>query len=189
MKKYFSKVAAFTLIVASPAIAQVRQSSDSLLRLHSPTSPPDALLTANDSPVVMPDTPSGAGDPNAVVCRASQRMADGTLGPQVCLHNAQWWKVAVNGKDLAADGKTFFDRPTVKNPTGEGDPDAMTCRTPQYIWHGPLVPVCRLNSFWADVTKNHLVVGRDGTVMTRNMGSSGGGNDGFGAVDPTPFSH
>jgi len=131
---------------------------------------PDAAAKA----VVMANTPSGAGDPNAVVCRAPQSIAgSGQLGPQVCLHNNEWWKVAMNGKDVAPDGKSLIDRPTVDNPKGEGDPDAITCRTRKVVSHwtdrvtqyGPVV--CRLNSFWADVIKNHQMIDPNGKVVPR----------------------
>jgi hypothetical protein len=132
---------------------------------------PDAAANA----VVMPNTPTGAGDPDATVCRAPQRIAGSDQsGPQVCLHNYEWWKVAMNGKDIAPDGKTLIDRPTVNNPRGEGDPEAIICRTPQFVSSGPLVKVCRLNSFWADVIKSHQVVDARGNVVARRLNTGGG---------------
>jgi hypothetical protein len=104
------------------------------------------------SPPVMPTTPIGYGDPNTTVCRAPQKMGSGQLGPQACGTNAEWYRLAMNGKDLAADGKTVIDRPTVGNPRGEGDPDALTCRTPTAGSQGA---VCRTNRFWANLIKNH----------------------------------
>jgi hypothetical protein len=115
--------------------------------------------------VVMPNTPSGTGDPNIIVCRAPQRIGDGDqFGPQSCGHNYEWLNLAMNGKDLAPDGKTLIARATVDNPKGDGDPDAVTCRTPVEIMEStsrlkrqaPLV--CRTNRFWADVRKHHTVV-------------------------------
>ena len=93
---------------------------------------------------MVPNTPSGAaGDAEAIVCRAPQRFAGSEqIGPEVCGHNYEWLKLARNGKDLAADGKTAIDKPTVDNPKGDGDPDAVTCRTPKFVWLGPLVKVC-----------------------------------------------
>jgi hypothetical protein len=53
-------------------------------------------------PAVVLNTPSGVGDPNTAVCRAPQPIpASGQLGPQVCFHNSEWWKMAMNGKDVA----------------------------------------------------------------------------------------
>jgi hypothetical protein len=73
-------------------------------------------------------------------------------------------KLAMNGKDLAPDGKTLIARPTVDNPKGDGDPDAVTCRTPveiidstsRFKRRGPAV--CRTNRFWADARMHHTVI-------------------------------
>jgi beta-lactamase regulating signal transducer with metallopeptidase domain len=116
--------------------------------------------------VVMANTPTGAGDPDAVVCRAPQPIASGKFGPQVCFHNNEWRKVALNGKDIAPDGKTLIDRPTVDHPKGDGDPDAVTCRTPARTWLGPdRAAVCQTNRFWAEVAKNHQRVDARGRVV------------------------
>jgi beta-lactamase regulating signal transducer with metallopeptidase domain len=131
---------------------------------------PDAAI----EPVVMPNTPSGTGDPNTMVCRAPQRIGDGDqLGPESCGRNHDWLNLAMNGKDLAPDGKTLISRATVSNPKGDGDPDAVTCRTPMEVSKsgtrlkqlGPVV--CRTNRFWADVYKHHRVID----------GYGAGGND------------
>jgi beta-lactamase regulating signal transducer with metallopeptidase domain len=125
-----------------------------------------AVSDAATEPVVMANTPSGSGDPNAIVCRAPQRIADGDqFGPKACGHNYEWLNLAMNGKDLASDGKTLIARATVSNPRGDGDPDAVTCRTPievnnnsasRFKQFGPAV--CRTNRFWADVYKHHWVI-------------------------------
>ena len=113
---------------------------------------------------VMPDTPSGAGDPDTVVCRAPQRAeGSGQPGPQVCRQNSEWWKLAMTGKDLAPDGRTEIDRPTVASPTGEGDPDAVTCRAPK-----SLARVCQTNRFWANLIKNHQTI--DGPTVDNPRG-------------------
>jgi len=118
-----------------------------------------APVSNADNTVVMPDTPSGEGDPNATVCRAPQHIAGSDqLGPQVCLHNSEWQKVAMNGKDLAPDGKTLIDRPTVDAPKGDGNPDAVACRTPRFTKEGRRIEVCRTNRFWADAIKRHVMV-------------------------------
>jgi beta-lactamase regulating signal transducer with metallopeptidase domain len=124
--------------------------------------------------VVVANTPSGDGDSDTIVCRASQRIAgSGQFGPEACGHNYEWWKLAMNGKDLAPDGKTLIARPTVDNPKGDGDPDAMTCRTPKVVsspqdWVKRFGPeVCRTNRFWADIIKNHQMVDARGVVPTR----------------------
>jgi len=151
------------MTVTSP-VAQILYTRPAEDSRGTPVVSSDAAAKA----VVMANTPTGAGDPSAVVCRAPQPIAgSGQLGSQVCLHNYDWWKVAMNGKDIAPDGKSLIDRPTVNNPRGEGDPDAITCRTPQFVWSGPPVKICRLNSFWADVIKNHEMVDARGNVAPR----------------------
>jgi len=100
---------------------------------------------------VMPDTPSGLGDPNGVTCRAPQAMPGGGMGPKICMQNNVWVRLSLTGKDLSADGKSVFERTAVANPTGEGHPDAVTCRKPEArtasrTSFGPLV--CLTNGQW-----------------------------------------
>jgi hypothetical protein len=61
---------------------------------------------------------------------------------------------------------------TVANPTGKGDPDGVTCRTPQpvksemamrIVHPGPTI--CRTNAFWAELIKSHHVVAADGAIV------------------------
>ena len=157
------------------------------LRAETPIAP--AMVPSHPHPVmlaiagVVPNTPSGVGDPNAVVCRAPQPIPGSEqLGPQVCLHNSEWWKVAVNGKDVGPDGKSLIAKATVDNPTGHGDPDAVTCRTGKAGLPPPgQLPqngsdarweICRTNRFWADVIKNDQVVDARGIVRPSNRGEA-----------------
>lgn len=130
--------------------------------------------------VVMPDTPSGKGDPNTLVCRAPQQLAGSDqMGPKRCGYNFEWWQLTTHGKDLAPDGTTVVDRPMVVNPTGLGNPDAVTCRKPQHVAgsgqsHGP--EVCQTNDFWASLGKDGKAVAPDGTLVKRvNFGKLEGG--------------
>ena len=134
-----------------------------------------APADAENDAVLVAKTPIGFGDPDTMVCRASQRLAGSDqFGPKICFHNSEWKKLATNGKDLATDGKTIVDRPTVENPKGDGDPDDITCRTPmllvssssRVVHHGP--EVCQTNRFWADIIKNAQIVDADGVVRKRN---------------------
>ncbi|HZQ39914.1 MAG TPA: M56 family metallopeptidase, partial [Rhizomicrobium sp.] len=116
----------------------------------------DRRLAGMEDVVMAANTPSGVGDPDAMVCRVPQRYAGSDrLGPAACGHNWEWLTMAANGKDLAADGKTLIDKPTVANPTGEGDPAAVTCRTSKSAMYAP---VCETNRFWADLIKNHQTI-------------------------------
>jgi len=151
------------------------------LALAQPAPPPPAPV-----PVVLPITPNGGGDPEAIVCRAPQRLADSDqLGPTVCISNHEWRQMAMNGKSLAPDGKTLINLPTMDNPKGDGDPEAVTCRTPVYLQasdtlirrFGP--EVCQTNQFWADVIKKHQMVDAQGVVRAMSVSSMGNGGDPF----------
>jgi len=117
----------------------------------------DAYSDAARTQAGLPYTPSGVGDPDAITCRAPQPLPGGGMGPKSCVRNSVWGRLTNSGKDLSADGKSVFDRPTVANPTGEeGPPGAVTCRTPQRIpngWHlpndGP--KICLTNATWAEL--------------------------------------
>ena len=148
------------------------------LALNTAGGSPKTFTTSSDTgtdAVVMANTPSGMdGDPNARVCRAPQRVAgSGQYGPEACGYNWEWQKLAMTGKDFAADGKTLIDRPTVRNPKGDGDPDTITCRTPQFVSRGPLVEVCLPNRFWADLIKNHQLVDAYGVVRQQQRRPNG----------------
>jgi beta-lactamase regulating signal transducer with metallopeptidase domain len=154
-----------TRIVASAAVTDP-------ITANAPPLKTEASSVTAVQPVVMRTTPSGTGDPDTIVCRAPQPIAGSNqFGPQACGHNSEWWRLMTNGKDLAPDGKTLITRPTVANPKGDGDPDAIICRTPQYISFGPLIEVCRPNRFWADLIKNHEIVDAHGKHLTRDNSS------------------
>lgn len=74
--------------------------------------------------------------------------------------------------------KTISER-----PTGEGDPEAITCRPPQQLpesrLRGP--QVCRTNRVWAQYRKDGMDVAPDGVHDIRskmNCHSEGGGGGG-----------
>jgi|GEM_PF-1333446 len=51
-------------------------------------------------------TPTGEGDPNAIACRAPQKLENSRLlGPEVCKPNAEWAQYAKDGMDVSADGR------------------------------------------------------------------------------------
>ena len=138
---------------------------------------------------VMPDTPSGAGDPNSVTCRAPQPLPAGGMGPKVCMKNDIWVRLSLTGKDLSADGKSVFDRPNVDNPTGEGHPDAVTCRKPvartaSRTSFGP--QVCLTNGQWKEIAAKGMSVTVNGDVVMRPVGPAGDGAFPVTAVDRGP---
>jgi hypothetical protein len=151
-----------------------------------------ALAAPDDSSYPMkPDTPSGLGDPNAIVCRAPQPLpGSGAMGPKICMHNSVWARLSITGQDLSADGKSVFLRPTVEDPTGDGNPDAVTCRRPAELpasrtEHGP--EVCLANQQWKDLTAKQLRVDKYGQIVsTRNTGLAAQGEIPFLAVESSP---
>jgi hypothetical protein len=59
---------------------------------------------------VMQETPSGEGDPRAIVCRSPQPLTESRImGPKVCRRNGVWAALRQAGKDVAPDGITFVD--------------------------------------------------------------------------------
>ena len=73
-------------------------------------------------------------------------------------------------------------------PTGQGNPDDITCRAPQLIpgsrnRRGP--KVCKSNAVWAQYREDGMTVSEDGThdmpvPRAKNCQSSGGGGGGSG---------
>ena len=70
-------------------------------------------------------------------------------------------------------------------PTGEGDPDQMTCRPPQRLQDSRLMgpEVCKRNSDWARYRRDHMDVAPDGvhdiplqTSQSCHSTSAGGGS-------------
>jgi len=114
--------------------------------------------------VVMPNTPSGEGNPNSIVCRAPQQLpGSDRLGPKSCGFNYEWAQLTA----------TVTDRRMVANPTGKGNPDAVTCREPQALGtsamairiqhYGP--EICRTNRFWADLMSSRKLVAANGAIV------------------------
>jgi hypothetical protein len=94
--------------------------------------------------------------------------------------------MAIGGSALAQPAKTYS-----KNPTGEGDPEAITCRPPMQLESSRLLgpEVCKPNAEWAQYAKDGMTVSADGRrdVPARNtrscqMVGSGGGGATNGAV-------
>ena len=138
-----------------------------------------ALAVPDDpSYPVLPDTPSGSGDPNAVACRAPQPLASGGMGPKICMQNNVWVRLSLTGKDLSADGKSVFDRPGMVQPNGDGNPDAVTCRKPVPLTatrtrFGP--QVCLTNQQWKDIAAKGMSVNTAGEIVMRPTGPAGDG--------------
>ncbi|MBN9587837.1 MAG: hypothetical protein BGN85_08475 [Alphaproteobacteria bacterium 64-11] len=139
---------------------------------------------------VLPFTPSGQGDPQAVVCRAPQKLenAEG-YGPEICLRNGIWILLTQDAKDLAADGRSVFKRPLVEEPHGNGPAEAVTCRKPPTItasrtWRGPVV--CLENRVWASLYERGLTVTGDGRLVSTRMSGPATDPTGMPVIQTTP---
>ncbi len=135
--------------------------------------PAFAALDDANAPVLAV-TPSGDGNPDAIVCRAPQPLADsGALGPQICIHNSVWARLTLTGQDLSADGKSVFPaRHRANDPSGAGDPDAVTCRRPMTSTasrtkHGP--EVCLTNHYWKELAEKQLRVNNSGQLVSTRI--------------------
>ncbi len=142
------------------------------------------------SPSVLPFTPSGFGDPEAIVCRAPQPLKNGSgMGPQICMHNRTWLRLTQTAQDLAADGKSVFKRPLVEQPHGDGPPEAVTCRKPTQItasrvWRGPVI--CLRNKRWAWLHQHGLTVTGDGKLVSTRMSGPGQSPTGMPLIQTAP---
>ena len=122
---------------------------------------------------VMPDTPSGTGDPNAVTCRAPQPLPSGESGPKICMKNEIWVRLSLTGKDLSPDGKSVFERIAVDEPKGKGNPDAVTCRKPMPLTASRLrfgPKVCLTNAQWKSIAEKNMVVTAMGDIVKQQHG-------------------
>jgi hypothetical protein len=145
---------------------------------------PAFAATDADAPV-MPETPSGMGDPQALTCRAPQPLPSGGMGPRICMHNEIWARLTITGKDLSADGKSVFERPTTAEPSGNGNPDAVTCRRPSALTasrtrRGP--EVCLTNGHWKQLAAEHKRVNSAGVIVSTRPTGPATGPDGIPVV-------
>jgi hypothetical protein len=106
------------------------------------------------------------------------------------MHNSVWARLSLTGQDLAADGKSVFPRPTVTEPTGDGNPDAVTCRRPVALTasrtrQGP--EVCLTNHQWKELVAKQLRVNSAGQIVSGRMtGPAAQGVIPFVAVNQSP---
>jgi hypothetical protein len=140
---------------------------------------PALAATEDPNAKVLAVTPSGEGDPEAITCRAPQPLRDGALGPKVCMHNNVWARLTVTGQDLSADGKSVFLRPTVADPSGGGEPDAVTCRRPAQRTAsrtnvGP--EVCLTNRHWKNLAADQKRVNSNGQIVSTRVYGPAGSN-------------
>lgn len=127
-------------------------------------------------------TPSGSGDPETVTCRAPQPLPAGGMGPRICLRNVIWVRLTMTAQDLSADGKSVFARALVSDPSGAGDPEAVTCRKPQTTTasrteQGPMV--CLTNKYWKNLAVNNKRVNVNGQLVSTKVNGPSARQDGI----------
>ena len=96
--------------------------------------------------------------------------------------------IAIGGGAALAQPAKIFS----KNPTGEGDPEAITCRSPIQLENSRLLGpvVCKPNAEWAQYAKDGMTVSADGrsdvpvkkTGSCQAVGGGGGGATGGGTM-------
>lgn len=153
----------------------------SILFLTVLATPALAALDTSNAPT-LPYTPSGYGSPDAVVCRAPQALPEGGMGPRLCMRNSFWLKLTDSASDLSADGKSVVARVAVADPSGKGDPDAVTCRRPtpttaSRVELGPTV--CLTNKYWASLAAEQKRVNSYGVVVSTKINGPSGRADGI----------
>ena len=72
-------------------------------------------------------------------------------------------------------GPNIGEKSYAKFPTGEGDPDAITCRPPQPMANSRLngPEVCKTNAAWAQYRRDGMDVAADGVHAVPLRGKSG----------------
>jgi beta-lactamase regulating signal transducer with metallopeptidase domain len=109
------------------------------------------------------DVPTGTRDPDALTCNAPELVPLAkAVNWRICLQNSL---VATLGEDggLRLGGtavRSYSDLPISELPTGEGDPNGVTCQEPQLLtgtrWRGPIA--CAHNAFWAKLAAGGCVL-------------------------------
>lgn len=119
------------------------------------------------------DAPIGAHDPDALTCNAPQLVPlANAVGWRICLQNSLVATLDENG-ELNLGGtavRSYSDLPISEEPTGAGDPNAVTCLLAQWLSgrrsKGPIA--CAHNDFWAKLNTGGCVLTPDARVIIRS---------------------
>jgi hypothetical protein len=147
-------------IVAMPLAAVLTPPADDTVTVVRARRP--SMLVALPVPQLLP---AAAPLPAAPVSPVRVQTAPSVIAPVVA-------KPAVSPEQFAANA--LKHALLALAPTGEGDPDAITCRTPQVLpgtrLSGP--PVCKFNRIWARLRADGLEISADGTFLVASMGQN-----------------
>jgi len=99
-----------TKIVALEQATALEQLKASLVP-PPPPEPGTESITVTDTRLPRTaDQPTGAGDPDAISCRARQQLTGSRLwGPEICKRNREWADLNKRGANISSDGLTLVD--------------------------------------------------------------------------------
>jgi hypothetical protein len=127
-----------------------------------------SLLVLGAARVDAAAPPIGAHDPEALTCNAPELVpVSNQRGWPVCVQNDMLGMLSTDG------GATLAHAPMADQPTGEGNPDAITCRPRQALTGSRTMgaEACARNSFWAKLavggcilTPGNRTIFRSGTT-------------------------
>lgn len=131
------------------------------------------LALASQAIAQSKDVGTGAHDPDALTCNAPQLVAlENAVGWRVCAQNSL---VATLGEAGAPDlggtvVRSYADLPIAEQPTGAGDPNAVTCLPAQQRTtarsRGPIA--CARNAFWARLNVAGCILTPDARVIIKS---------------------
>jgi hypothetical protein len=119
------------------------------------------------------DLPTGAHDPDALTCNAPQLVPLAkAVGWRICAQNSLVATLGEKGR-LSLGGtviKSYSDLTISDQPTGAGDPNAVTCLDAQRgtgrRFRGPIA--CAHNDFWAKLNIGGCVLTPDARIIIRS---------------------
>jgi hypothetical protein len=119
------------------------------------------------------ELPRGVHDPDALTCDAPQLVAvSKSVGWGLCVQNSILATLIETGglRPGGAAVRSYADLPISHAPTGQGDPDAVTCLEPQRGTgsrsRGPIA--CAHNDFWAKLNAGGCVLTPNARVIIRS---------------------
>jgi ElaB/YqjD/DUF883 family membrane-anchored ribosome-binding protein len=105
-----------TLEETKTAALEQARALDQLKASLAPNSPPPPQpgiesVTVTDTRLLrQQDSPTGAGDPDTIVCRMRQQLPDSRLwGPEICKRNRDWADLYRRGVQISSDGLKLVD--------------------------------------------------------------------------------
>ena len=162
-----------TVVASNPAPAASIEGESTMRKTLMAASSLALLAGASQVGAQSNDAPTGAHDPDALTCNAPQLVPLAkAVGWRICVQNSL---VATLGEDggVSLGGtavKSFSDLSISEQPTGAGDPNAVTCQEAQLGTggrsRGPIA--CAHNDFWAKLNTGGCVLTPNARVIIRS---------------------